>query len=95
MRPADEEPSPKARLGRLARPGARSGRTTTSSAAQDLPDKYPFNPGWRDYREFSGGYVTDWGAHHFDITQWALDMDESGPIEILPPESRATTTARS
>jgi predicted dehydrogenase len=52
------------------------------------PGKYPFNPGWRDYREFSGGMVTDWGAHHFDITQWALDMDHSGPVEILPPEKQ-------
>jgi predicted dehydrogenase len=49
-----------------------------------LPDKYPFNPGWRDYREFSGGYITDWGAHHFDITQWALAMDNAGPSEVRP-----------
>src|SRR5207237_2595410 len=42
-------------------------------------------PNWRNYREYSGGMMTDWGAHHFDITQWALDMDTSGPIEIKPP----------
>ncbi len=52
------------------------------------PNKYPFNPGWRDYREYAGGMITDWGAHHFDIIQWALDMDHSGPVEILPPESQ-------
>ncbi|QOV92499.1 Gfo/Idh/MocA family protein [Humisphaera borealis] len=53
--------------------------------AGELPNAYPFNPGWREFKEFSGGYVTDWGAHHIDITQWALQMDGSGPSEILPP----------
>lgn len=32
---------------------------------------------WWDY---SGGQMTNFGAHHFDIAQWALDMDDSGPI---------------
>src|SRR6185369_4968770 len=41
-------------------------------------------PDWRNYREYGGGMVTDWGAHHFDIAQWGLGMDESGPVEILP-----------
>jgi hypothetical protein len=42
-------------------------------------------PDWRNYREYSGGMMTDWGAHHFDIAQWGLGMDNSGPVEIIPP----------
>jgi len=32
--------------------------------------------------DYSGGQVTNWGAHHIDIAQWGLGMDESGPVEI-------------
>jgi predicted dehydrogenase len=42
-------------------------------------------PAWRNYLEFGGGMVADWGAHHLDIAQWGLGMDDSGPVEILPP----------
>ena len=40
--------------------------------------------GWRWYKETGGGFTTDWGAHMFDIAQWGLGMDNSGPIEISP-----------
>lgn len=42
-------------------------------------------PNWRNYREYGGGMVTDWGAHHFDIAQWGLAADDGGPVEIIPP----------
>ena len=39
---------------------------------------------WRWYKELGGGFTTDWGAHMFDIAQWGLGMDKSGPVEIIP-----------
>ncbi|MGC3969391.1 MAG: Gfo/Idh/MocA family oxidoreductase [Pirellulales bacterium] len=42
-------------------------------------------PAWRKYREYAGGALSDMGAHHFDIAQWALDKDDSGPVKIEPP----------
>lgn len=47
-------------------------------------------PAFRLYREYAGGMLADMGAHHFDIAQWALDQDGSGPVEIHPPEQGET-----
>lgn len=43
---------------------------------------------WRNYKPFGGGGMADWGAHMFDIVQWALDMDRSGPTSITPPDGK-------
>ncbi len=47
----------------------------------------PFNSrwmGWMKWRDFAGGEMTNWGAHGVDQIQWALGMDDTGPIEIAP-----------
>lgn len=51
-------------------------------------------PAWRRYREYGGGGLADMGAHHFDIAQWALEMDQKGPVEIQPPAGAETSGLR-
>jgi predicted dehydrogenase len=51
----------------------------------------PFRPynaqlhfGWMGWRDYSGGEMTNWGAHGLDQIQWALGMSHTGPVEFWP-----------
>jgi predicted dehydrogenase len=49
--------------------------------------------------DYSGGQITNFGAHSNDVAQWALGMDDSGPVSVscvyaeFPPEGSLFNTA--
>ncbi|MHC2065842.1 Gfo/Idh/MocA family protein [Bremerella sp. T1] len=43
--------------------------------------------GWDLFRDYSGHLMTNWGAHNIDMIQYALGMDDSGPIMVAPLNS--------
>jgi predicted dehydrogenase len=46
---------------------------------------------WRFDDDIGTGYNGDWGAHHLDIAQWGLNMDQSGPYKIIRSEEPYST----
>jgi len=53
----------------------------------------PFHPtliqgGFRPFRDYSGGGMTDWGCHTFGGALFCLGLHETGPIEVVPPDGK-------
>lgn len=56
------------------------------------PETYDGWPNWRYYRDYAGGGMCDFGAHHYDIAQWGLGMDHTGPVEVQYPKDGGKIT---
>ena len=53
----------------------------------------PFHPslirgGFRPFRDYSGGGMTDWGCHGFGGALYCLQLHETGPVEVIPPDGK-------
>ncbi len=46
------------------------------------PQRDTGRPGWITTEDFGLGMITNWGAHHMDIAQWAMGQELGGPKTI-------------
>jgi predicted dehydrogenase len=39
-------------------------------------------PGWLRHDAYCLGMITGWGAHHFDVAHWGMNLEHGGPSKI-------------
>jgi hypothetical protein len=49
----------------------------------------PYHPsyvsgGWRNWYDFHGGGILEWGSHTVDLCHWAAKLDDTQPVEYVP-----------
>ena len=44
--------------------------------------------GFRPYRDYSGGGMTDWGCHGFGGAMYCMQLHKTGPTDIIPPDGK-------
>jgi predicted dehydrogenase len=69
-------------LGQTPRVDYRERKVPGAHGKEQIESRCHYEFRW--WYEYSGGKLTDWGAHHVDIAQWAIGMDHSGPTRIEP-----------
>jgi len=53
----------------------------------------PYHPslirgGFRPFRDYSGGGMTDWGCHTFGGALFGCNLHRTGPVEVIPPDGK-------
>lgn len=55
-------------------------------------EKTAVGPGWMSFRPYSGGELVNWGCHGLSMVQWALGLDQTGPVEVwVEPATKLDT----
>jgi myo-inositol 2-dehydrogenase / D-chiro-inositol 1-dehydrogenase len=44
--------------------------------------QHRLRPNWMRISTYAQGMIANWGAHYFDVAQWANNSEHSGPVEV-------------
>jgi len=44
--------------------------------------QHNLRPNWMRVSTYAQGMIANWGAHYFDVAQWAMNTEHTGPVEV-------------